>query len=42
MTSPALERSDSGPHEGSGELVGLMLLWVVPVLALVLALLGAG
>jgi len=42
MTSPALERSDPDTTDGLGEASALALLWLVPAVALVLALLGVG
>ena len=42
MTSPALERPETASSDGAGEFWGLALLWLVPAVALVLALLGIG
>ncbi len=42
MTSPALEHSDPASPEGVGEASALVLLWLVPAVALILAILGVG
>ena len=42
MTSPALERSEPASAEGVGETSALVLLWLVPAVSLVLAILGIG